>query len=234
MIDQLNGIKAVVFDMYFTLVYMHNVMVSPVLAEALRVQIHQVRQAKHDLSKAYELGQILPDERMLELCQRVGRWDVPDYQIRGLIHAEIKACLMGSDTYPGSFGALRELRTRGYQLGLCSNANPVGVATAKHFGLTVLTDAAVFSCEVGAMKPDAAIYQAIIDALNVTPEQCLFVGDGGSSELAGAKKFGMTTCLVDHPDGYAATHPDENIRADYRIRIVSHVADLLPRPATIK
>jgi putative hydrolase of the HAD superfamily len=42
------------------------------------------------------------------------------------------------------------------------------------------------------MKPDPAIYRLCTDALGVTPEECLFVGDGGSHELEAARSLGMT------------------------------------------
>ena len=41
-------------------------------------------------------------------------------------------------------------------------------------------------------KPDSCIYEEAARRLGVTPSECLFVGDGGSDELPGAKAAGMT------------------------------------------
>ena len=43
------------------------------------------------------------------------------------------------------------------------------------------------------MKPDIHIYELAMRRLGVPPEICLFVGDGGSDELYGAKSAGMKT-----------------------------------------
>ncbi len=53
-------------------------------------------------------------------------------------------------------------------------------------------DAVALSCELGLGKPDPAIYRWATDALGVTPQQCLYVGDGADGELAGAAALGMT------------------------------------------
>ena len=40
-------------------------------------------------------------------------------------------------------------------------------------------------------KPDSRIYKETADLLGVTSYECIFVGDGGSNELEGAKLAGM-------------------------------------------
>ncbi|HEY94165.1 MAG TPA: HAD family hydrolase, partial [Dehalococcoidia bacterium] len=57
-------------------------------------------------------------------------------------------------------------------------------------------DVSVFSCRVGIMKPDPRIYHIACDQLSLEPEECLFVGDGDSSELSGAAGVGMSTVLI--------------------------------------
>ena len=42
------------------------------------------------------------------------------------------------------------------------------------------------------LKPDPRIYQQVLQALGVSPEDTIFVGDGGSNELAGARRAGLT------------------------------------------
>ena len=60
-----------------------------------------------------------------------------------------------------------------------------------------LFDSAVFSCYVGYVKPDRRImYETCIDHLGVVPEECVFVGDGGSEELEGARDLGMATIMI--------------------------------------
>jgi putative hydrolase of the HAD superfamily len=50
----------------------------------------------------------------------------------------------------------------------------------------------VLSCETGLVKPDPEIFKLCAARLGVRPEDCLYVGDGGSDELRGASTVGMT------------------------------------------
>ena len=52
-------------------------------------------------------------------------------------------------------------------------------------------DAVCMSCELGLQKPDVAIFEKCTHALAVAPDECLYVGDGGSFELETAQATGM-------------------------------------------
>lgn len=60
-----------------------------------------------------------------------------------------------------------------------------------------LITTAVFSCVEGTRKPDPRLYEAAMSGLGVTPEECLFIGDGGSNELQGASDLGIDAYLLD-------------------------------------
>jgi len=62
--------------------------------------------------------------------------------------------------------------------------------------LAGLFDAEVISCHVGMAKPDPEIFLKCLDMLGLPAEHCLFVGDGGSNELAAAKGVGMKTVFI--------------------------------------
>ena len=51
----------------------------------------------------------------------------------------------------------------------------------------------MLSYEQGVKKPDEEIYRRCMKELNVTPEEILYVGDGGSLELEAARHLGMNT-----------------------------------------
>lgn len=46
------------------------------------------------------------------------------------------------------------------------------------------------------MKPDPKIFQLALDALAVSPQDCLYIGDGGSNELQAASLLGMRAVMV--------------------------------------
>lgn len=88
---------------------------------------------------------------------------------------------------------LEMLKRKGIRIGLISNADRIDCRYWKESKLSPFFDDAVFSCDVGLLKPDRHIYELAMRRLGMTPEICLFVGDGGSDELWGAKSAGMKT-----------------------------------------
>ena len=46
------------------------------------------------------------------------------------------------------------------------------------------------------MKPERKIYEICLNRLGVTPEETAFFGEGGASELQGAKAIGITTVMI--------------------------------------
>ena len=105
---------------------------------------------------------------------------------------------------------LESLRAAGLRLGLVSNAFDPGWLLHRdleEMGLAERLDFAVFSSEVGKRKPHPEIFQRALDALGVSPEETLFVGDRLYEDVRGAGELGMTTVQAlwfradEHPDG---------------------------------
>ncbi len=66
-----------------------------------------------------------------------------------------------------------------------------------------LVDAAVLSAVLGIKKPDPEMFLRAAASSGVEPERCLYVGDGGSDELRGARSVGMTVLrIVNRGDHY--------------------------------
>src|SRR5262249_37913731 len=97
---------------------------------------------------------------------------------------------------PENLDVLRTLRAAGIKLGLISNADVMEAAPWPDCPMAHLFDAAIFSCDAGAVKPEAAIYALCIERLGIAAHECLFVGDGGSNELQGANDAGFVTVFV--------------------------------------
>jgi len=93
---------------------------------------------------------------------------------------------------PEVLTALAALRRGGWRLGLVSNADYMDIHAWGRSPLRDCFDVAAFSCEVGGAKPRAGLYLAACNALGVSPEACLYVGDGGNDELRAAAALGMT------------------------------------------
>jgi putative hydrolase of the HAD superfamily len=99
--------------------------------------------------------------------------------------------------YPDAEPALRGLRERGMRLLAVSNWDCSLSAVLERCGLGELLDAVVTSAEVGASKPDPAIFRAALERAGSGPDQALHVGDTPEEDLAGARAAGIRALLID-------------------------------------
>ena len=102
------------------------------------------------------------------------------------------ARVLGATTH----ALLEALRSRGLRLGLVSNAFDPGWLLHRdleQMGLAERLDFSVFSSEVGKRKPHPEIFETALNALEVAPEEALFVGDRLYEDVRGAGELGMTT-----------------------------------------
>jgi len=84
----------------------------------------------------------------------------------------------------------REL-TAHYRVGLLSNTNAIHAHFMEvEMGLGAFTHPRIYSHTARSMKPDAAIYQAAIQAAGVPAGQCLFI-DNKLENVEAARKTGM-------------------------------------------
>lgn len=86
---------------------------------------------------------------------------------------------------------LEGLKKNGMLIGLISNCFSEEAEVIRRSILFPYFDAALLSCEEGVQKPDKEIFRRCMDKLHVKPEECLYLGDGGSFELETAKELGM-------------------------------------------
>jgi putative hydrolase of the HAD superfamily len=125
---------------------------------------------------------------------------VTEEQIERAANIRLDYSLSALEPRPGTIATLKQLRAEKIKTGLvsdCTGDIPMVWEDTKFAGIL---DATVFSCEVNAKKPDPAIYRIATERLEATPGECLFVGDGGSGELTGARELGMTAVLIRDPD----------------------------------
>jgi glucose-1-phosphatase len=87
---------------------------------------------------------------------------------------------------------IRSLRPR-YQTALLSNAwDDLRSLLGKTWNILEAFDEIVISAEVGIAKPDARVYQLLIERLNIPPEQAVFVDDFVRN-IEAADRIGLKT-----------------------------------------
>jgi HAD superfamily hydrolase (TIGR01549 family) len=102
---------------------------------------------------------------------------------------------LGRALFPDVVPTLQWLRKRGYRIGSVTNRALGGEPFRQelsHYGLLDYFEVLSISCDVGYMKPHAAIFQHALEALAVAPEEAVMVGDSMRADVAGAQALGMT------------------------------------------
>ena len=127
-----------------------------------------------------------------ELLAELGIED-PD----SFIDAEHEVWLGAHQVLASAQALLEALLARGLRTGLVANSWPdparVLRADAERYGLAPYLDVQVWSEEVGARKPEPAIFLRALAELGVEPVDAMYVGDRLDTDVAGAGALGMTT-----------------------------------------
>jgi putative hydrolase of the HAD superfamily len=100
---------------------------------------------------------------------------------------------------PEAIGILSTLKSKGYKIGMISDCPSNTPLLWENTSIKPFFEATIFSCAVGIKKPDPRIYNLALDKLKVKPQECLYIGDGGSNELTGASSVGMHPVLISVP-----------------------------------
>ena len=129
-------------------------------------------------------GSMTDEEAVRAVCRRlpahlheaarqlITSWDKPLLPIEGM--AEL----------------LKDLKTRGYRLYLLSNASFRQHEYWPNVPGYELFDGTLISCDIGHIKPEPEIYQALCDKFDLKPEECFFIDDAPVN-VEGAIRCGM-------------------------------------------
>ena len=186
--------KAVLFDLFETLVTQkHSDRPSEQsFVDKLGLNLNDVRAWWGDSSRDRMIGKFATYQEMLSaLCGSLGA------SVESAIIEEISSdrlrrkreYLLGVDAEV--LRVLSQLRANGWTIGIVSNATPDEVVYWPECPLRDVVDDAVFSCQIGYMKPNPEIYNLACDRLGIVSGKAVFVGDGGFDELQGAAEVGM-------------------------------------------
>ena len=91
---------------------------------------------------------------------------------------------------------LSALRGRGYRIAVVSNADGRVRGLLEAAGLSPHLEFVVDSAEVGVEKPDPRIFHAATERLNLSPDECAYVGDIYEIDVLGAERAGLEAVLV--------------------------------------
>ena len=185
-------IKAVIFDMFETLVCLFEgrTYFSENIAEDIGIPAETFRTAWHITEKDRSSGHYSMEEGLSETLRKLGAYSEENVRMvmekrRGVLEDTF------SNIPKEIFELLCSLKEKGIKIGLISNCFSDESEFIKASRLYPYFDAAMLSYEQGICKPDIELYTRITKQLGVEPEECLYVGDGGSRELYAARNVGM-------------------------------------------
>ena len=123
------------------------------------------------------------------------------------------------DLYADVLPALEQLRTR-YRLFTASNGN----ADLGQIGIAHFFERTVAARQVGALKPDPAIFRKVIEGTDLQAHEVVYVGDDPLLDVVGARGAGMQAIWIDRQ---ASEWPPEIEPAAHTVRSLTELTQLL-------
>lgn len=185
--------KAVIFDLFETLIteWGHKKYTKNELCADLGIDRTQFDIFWDEKAQDQYLGNISFEESILYVGEKCGKY-IDQTTLSNIIDKRIKTKSACFDyVHPDVFQLLKTLRDMGLQTAFISNCSSEEVKVLKASEIYKYFDEIVLSYEVHMKKPDSCIYEEAAKRLGVDLRECIFVGDGGSYELVGAKNVGM-------------------------------------------
>lgn len=185
--------KAVVFDLFETLVteWGHEKYTKRLMCKDLGVDIDSFSAIWEGQEQDRYIGSISFEESIREICQKCNKpvdkktlSDITEHRMRTK-----SACFENINS--NVFTMLDLIKSFGMKTAIVSNCSSEEVEVLKKSQLFQYFDEVVLSFEVHMQKPDSEIYEEASKRLGVGLKECIFVGDGGSNELEGARNVGM-------------------------------------------
>jgi putative hydrolase of the HAD superfamily len=190
--------NVLIFDLFHTLTdYESKLTDLPSIEDILHVDIYKWNYLLDFESKDRITGVVKDDFKILRNLANKIDITIPDEKVNEAVCVNKERFRAALTNIPKrTIDTLHYLKNQGYRLSLLSNADVMEIAAWDESPLASIFEATTFSCYVGYEKPEREIYEIAVNALQVRPNDCVFVGDGGSNELRGAKEIGMKTILI--------------------------------------
>lgn len=185
--------KAVIFDLFETLVteWGHKKYTKKEMCADLGIEKDTFDIYWKEKGSDRYLGNINFEDSILYVFEKCEK-QVEKETIAKVIDERIRTkaeCFAHID--PDVIELLKQLRELGLKTAIISNCSSEEVKVLKESELYKYFDEVVLSYEAHMKKPDACIYEKTLKRLGLDANECLFVGDGGSNELEGAKNAGI-------------------------------------------
>ena len=178
-LSKLDGAKAILFDVFGTLVEICD----------KRQPFAQLLSARGRVRNIDDATAIMTSNVGVSGAAQLLGIDL-EPRVMAEIEINLYAELQSVRPFPEVVGVLKRLRDCGYKIGLCSNlAAPYAIPVK--LLLSDMIDTAIWSFDVGYVKPDRKIYERSISALGCAPHEVVMVGDTLEADFHGPRRVGI-------------------------------------------
>jgi HAD superfamily hydrolase (TIGR01549 family) len=129
---------------------------------------------------------------------------------------------------PDVMPALEALAER-YRLGVLANQEPWIRDVMARDGLDRFFDVWAVSAEIGADKPDPALFRHALAEADTPAERCVMVGDRLDNDVVPARELGMRTVWLLRGEAPDDPTPEQLSGADAAVRTLEEVPEALAR-----
>lgn len=211
-----------VFDLYGTLVDIHTEEDDPILWEKLAMfyGYYKAIYTPEELQKKY--GELVSgkEEKLklsLETNEKYSHEASPEIEITDVfrelftlkgvdaddalaIHAGQFFRVLSTDyvkLYPGTEEMLKDLKSKGKNIYLLSNAQRIFTEYEMHvLDIFKMFNVVYISSDYQTRKPDKRFFDVLIEEQKLDPEHTLFIGNDSRTDIAGAKSVNFSTYYV--------------------------------------
>ena len=183
--------KAIIFDLYGTLIYGGLGASAEKLSKVLDVPIEKWNTQKKSLLLIKETGNL--EDSVKVVCNYL---KIKDKKKINALLQYITKDIDGARPYIGTLLALEILKDR-YKLAVLSNISTPYKTPFDRLDLRKYFSTIFFSCERGILKPQKEAFLTVIKELGVLPEEALMVGDDYNNDYQGALGAGLDARWID-------------------------------------
>jgi len=221
-------IQAVIFDMFETLIthYHTPLYFGAQMAKDAGIPEDKFQSLWRPTEYERTIGK-LTFEKTLELILR-DNYCYSEELLKKIVDKRIaakEACF--SQLHPEIIPMLTALKEKGFLIGLISNCFSEEAEVIRRSDLFTYFDALYLSYEQGIQKPEEEIFKRCLESLSAKAENCVYIGDGGSSELEAARKLGMKAVQAAWYLQEGTTQPSKRKHDFFQLERPLDVFDLL-------
>ena len=190
------NIKAVVFDYGQVICFPQDPKLLGSFARRIGVDREKFESLVWTLREGYDRGTLTSREYYKEILSRLGV-SMDDKSIDEMAEKDLDSW---KNINGGTVSIMEDVKKSGYILGILSNMpHDFLVWARENVPVFSLASVSLFSCEVGLVKPEEAIYRKLLSLLGLDGNEVVFFDDNADNVKI-AKSLGIEAFLWESPE----------------------------------